>query len=73
MLPFLKNKHEASASGPVESLERKPDHEEEYDGLESAFEEICSAVESKDYKAGATALRAAFDLLESQPHEEQNE
>ncbi len=70
MLPFLKLKQEGSASGPVDSMERKPDGEPEYDVLESAAEDLCHAIESKDYKAAAAALRAAFELLESQPHEE---
>lgn len=70
MLPFLKKNHEAAASGPVESLERKPDEGAEYDVLESAAEDLCKAIESKDYKGAAAAIRAAFELLESEPHEE---
>ncbi len=70
MIPFLKHKNEASASAPVESIKREPDDGAEYDVLESAAEDLCNAIEAKDYKAAAAALRAAFDLLESQPHEE---
>jgi len=72
MLPFLKNRYEASSSGPVESMERKPDEgkEEEYDSLESAAEDLCNAIEAKDYKAAAVALRAAFELMDSEPHYE---
>jgi len=72
MLPFLKNKLEASTSAPVESIERKPDEDKEYDPLESAVEDFCHAIKADDYAAGAAALRAAFELLESQPHEENN-
>lgn len=72
MLPFLKLKQDAAASSPVESIKREPDNEPEYDVLESAAEDLCHAVEKKDYKAAAAALRAAFDLMESQPHEENN-
>lgn len=72
MIPYLKHKQDASASLPIESIERKPDEEPEYDALESAAEDLCHAVEAKDYKAAASALRAAFDLLESQPPEEAN-
>jgi len=71
MLPFLKLNKEASASAPVESVERKPDNEEsEYDGMESAMEELCDAIHAREYKKAATAFRAAFDMLEMQPHEE---
>lgn len=70
MLPFLKNKHEASMSTEVDSIERKPDEPEDYDGLEAAAEDLCNAIEAKDYKAAAMALRAAFEMLDAQPHEE---
>lgn len=69
MLSFLKNK-EASASSPIESVERKPDEGAEYDVLESAAEDLCHAIKAEDYKAVAAALRAAFELCESEPHEE---
>lgn len=70
MLPFLKRQNEGSASGPIESVERKSDEGEEYDVLESAAEDLCHAIEAKDYKAAAAALRAAFELCDSEPHEE---
>lgn len=70
MIPFLKHKNDASASAPIESIERKPDEGAEYDVLEAAAEDLCIAIEAKDYKAAAAALRAAFELLESEPHEE---
>lgn len=69
MLPFLKRTQDAAASSPVEHVERKPDEGSDYDMLESAAEDLCKAVESKDYKAIASALRAAFEML-SEPHEE---
>jgi hypothetical protein len=71
MLPFLKHNYEGSASAPVESVERKPDEEsEDYDALESAAEDLCHAIEAKDYKAAAAALRAAFELCDTEPHKE---
>lgn len=70
MIPFLKKNLEASASSPIESVERKPDEGAEYDVLESAAEDLCRAIDAKDYKSIAAALRAAFELLDSQPHEE---
>ncbi len=70
MIPFLKHKHEASVSAPVESIKREPDEEAPYDGLESAAEDLCNAIEAKDYAAAAAAIRAAFQLLELEPHDE---
>lgn len=73
MLPFLKRKQDGSASAPIESLEMQtmPEGDEpEYDGLESAMEELCKAIEAKDYKAAAIAFRAAFELLEQDEPEE---
>lgn len=69
MLPFLKLK-EGSASMPVEHVRRESDEESEYDMLESAAEDLISAIHSKDVKAVCSALRAAFEMMESQPHEE---
>ena len=70
MLPFLKRNQEASGSGPIESVERKSDSEEEYDALESAADDLIAAVHAKDTKGAAAALRAAFQLADSEPHEE---
>lgn len=70
MLPFQKLNQEASASGPVESIKREPDEGSEYDVLESAAEDLVKAVHSKDIKGVAIALRAAFDLCDSEPHKE---
>lgn len=72
MLPFLKRTQDAAASGPVETIKREPDEgsETEYDSLESAAEDLCHGIAAKDYKAIAAAIRAAFEMLESEPHEE---
>ena len=69
MLPFLKAK-EASVSMPAESVKRKPDEEEDMDYLEGCMAELCEAVKSGDAKGAAAAFRAAFQILESEPHEE---
>lgn len=67
MLPFLK-KQEGSASQPVESKVRKSDNpSEDLDSLEVAMKELFSA---KTDSARAAAFRAAFELLEQEPHEE---
>ena len=71
MIPFLKDKQAsvASASAPIQ---RKPDEDAEpdYDGMEACMSELAAALKADDSKAAAVAFRAAFDLLESQPHEE---
>ena len=74
MLPFLKNKIQ-SPGMIIET--RKPDEnpsqEEESnddEGLEMAAQDLIDAVHSKDVKGVASAMRAAFEFLESQPHEE---
>lgn len=77
MLPFLKPKQKSMGiSMPVEY--RKPDmKDQESDGsgeaLEAAAKDLMSAISKNDHKAVASAIRAAFDILESQPHEENME
>lgn len=44
--------------------------EEGADPLQSAAEDLIAAVHSKDAGAVADALRNAFTMLESEPHEE---
>lgn len=72
MLPFLKYSKEASVSMAPESIKRKSDspEESEYDPMHSAADDLISAVHSKDTKATADALRAAFELADSEPHHE---
>ena len=69
MLPFLKKQKEASVSAPAESIKRETDEdkEESFDALEVAMEELFNA---KSNSERAAAFRAAFELLEQQPHEE---
>jgi hypothetical protein len=70
MLPFLKQKQQAG----VIVNQRKPDSikedsSEDY-ALESAAEDLIRAHNTKDIKAVAAALRAAFQILDAEPHEE---
>ena len=69
-LPFKKLSDEASISAPPDKIMREPDEDAEYDSLHSAAEDLLSAINSKDIKAIASALRAAFELCDSEPHEE---
>lgn len=71
MLPFLKHNKEASISMEADPIKRKSDNEEaDYDMLESAAEDLIHALHSKDIKAVCSALRAAFGIYDSEPHEE---
>ncbi len=70
MLPFMKKDKEASVSAPPDVKMRKPDDGEAYDVMHSAAQDLISAVHSKNVKGVAEALRAAFELADSQPHEE---
>ena len=70
MLPFLKHSQDASMSAPVDVVKRTPDHEEEYDPMHAAADDLIAAVTSKDTKATADALRAAFELADSERHVE---
>lgn len=71
-LPFLK-KPKSSAGIAMEY--RKPDEKPEHDasdesGLEMAAEDLIRAHANNDKKAVAAALRAAFQILDSEPHVE---
>lgn len=69
MLPF-KKKDEAAMSGPVDAIKREPDHEVDFDAMESASEDLLRAIEAKDTRAMTIALRAAFELCDTLPHAE---
>jgi hypothetical protein len=73
MIPFLKNQKEAGVSQPIETITRESDEGESTDNLEFAMEDLSNALKSGDHKAAAEAFRAAFDLLEKQPHSEDGE
>ena len=63
---------EGSMSQEVEPIKRDHDEESDYDMLESAAEDLISAIHSKDVKAVCEALRAAHELCDLEPHAEAN-
>lgn len=77
MLPFLKPK---TVAGLIIST-RKPDgskteeHSEdnEDEGLDACASDLIKAIHAKDIKAVSSALKAAFELVDSEPHEEGGE
>lgn len=74
MLPFLKPKTIAGLiikhriSGGNNLQEDREDKQDQ--GLEAACEDILMAISSKDAEHLSHALRAAFDILDSEPHVE---
>lgn len=69
MLPFLRNRLEGAASSDIESKVREPD-DEGHESLLLICEELIHAVHAKDVRGTAEALKAAFELCDSEPHEE---
>jgi hypothetical protein len=73
MIPFMKKK-EASVSAPIEHITRDSDHEDEMDGhdemMEAIAHELLDAVHKRNPKDLVMALRAAFQVLDSEPHVE---
>lgn len=76
-LPFLRKKHSGNASLSIEY--RKPDAEGEGhhdkepnddNGLHACAEDIIRCVNEGDKAGLAKALKAAFEICDSQPHEE---
>ena len=75
MLPiFAKNQKQGNAGLIVKT--RTPDETPEKDqdepeaGMHSAAQDLINAIHSRDTKAVAEALKAAFEIADSQPHEE---
>lgn len=83
-LPFLKHKNDSGIAGML-IAKRKPDgagmsspspaeteteESKDSDGIDSAASDLIVAVHARDSKAVAAALRAAFEICDSEPHEE---
>lgn len=78
MLPFLKPKNQgvAGLSIKIRAPDKAEDSEisEESDEKDTAIhacaQDLINAVHSRDVKSAAEAIRSAFEILESMPHEE---
>jgi hypothetical protein len=73
MLPFLQNKR---LVGSIMESVKKPEAPEELEiseELKAAAEDLMNAIHSKKVNEVAKALKAAFLILESEPHEEAGE
>lgn len=77
-LPFLKRRQSSGIAGPLTEY-RKPDEDGEghkdqedqpEDGLKVCAKDLIACVSSGDEQGVAKALRAAFEILDSEPHVE---
>ena len=69
MLPFLKDRHEGSASTPSETIKREPD-EESFEMLDAVVEDMMMAFEQKDKSMLKGALEALVEHIQSQDEEQ---
>ena len=75
-LPFLKNKQQSVAGLIMKHRSQDgikddmPEDSNDNEGLHSCAQDLINAVHAKDVPAVASAMRAAFDIMESQPHDE---
>lgn len=75
MLPFLRRKHQGASvivkhRHPGGNIDELQDNEPSADPLDSVASDLLQAFENKDKNLIAQALRNAFDILESEPHNE---
>lgn len=70
MLPYLgAKKQQGSVAAHIDN-DGKVSSQAPDMGLHSAAEDILKAIESKDSKALASAIKAAFEICDAEPHEE---
>jgi len=69
MLPFLNQKRNQDGGSVSISHDGKISSGNDM-GLMSAAEDLVRAIHSKDHKAVAAALKAAFQILDAEPHVE---
>lgn len=67
MLPFLKSKRSTGISVEYRKPDQQKEENQEDPALKACADDILKAVEERNPKALASALRAAFDVLQSQP------
>lgn len=72
LLPFLKNKRKETGVIVQQRSPDEPKDEMEGDdsGLHAAAQDILRAISDNDAEHLALAIRAAFEICDSQPHEE---
>ncbi len=70
MLPFLKNRDDGVGSGPIESVERKPDEDKDYDMLDAVVEDLLLAIDKHDKKLLKEALTALCQHIQDMDQEQ---
>ena len=74
MLPFMKKKQEVGGSGVIIKTRPsdKPDENQDDSsaGIEACAKDLIDAVHARDIQGAASAIKAAFEILDSMPHEE---
>jgi len=73
MLPFLKRNKEASASAPVESLERKPDEGSDFSTLDAVCDDLMEALKSDNRALLKSALEALVSHIQDMDEEQDKE
>lgn len=66
MIPFLKNKHEGAASGPVETIERERDDDKPYAMLDAIVEDLIEGLHSKSKALVRGALEALVEHIKGE-------
>lgn len=75
-LPFLKNNRSNVAGLIIQrraadgTPQTDPEKDNKDDGLRSCAQDLIKAVQAGNEDSVASALRAAFEILDSEPHEE---
>lgn len=79
MLPFLKKNQKSVAGLIVHNRtpdEKQPDENTSESGderIEACAQDLITAIHAHNVKDAAAAMRAAFEIMESEPHEENND
>lgn len=66
MLPFLKNRDDGAGVGPIETVERKPDEDSEFDMIDAIAEDLLKAIEKKDVSMVKEALASLVQHIQDQ-------
>lgn len=64
-LPFLKRNKEASMSAPIESMERKPDQEQDFSMLDAVADDLMEAVKTDNKQLLKDALESLVAHIQS--------
>lgn len=75
MLPFLRKNNDNAASGLIvktRNPDEKPENQEDDSAapIDSCSMALINAIHAKDHKGVSQAIKDAFDILESMPHDE---